>query len=107
MSKEKVYDLSDVPEGVLLKEVKKRVDARETEAARRKKQLDEWVISNIDLLLHFIPHHERTSCSDEDPGNSGRARCSRCVLLALKGAPEIAEDYNFRFEIHPMPEDKA
>lgn len=88
-------------------ELKIREDARKAKEAQRKLILDQIVVTNLDLLLKFIPNHERTSCSDEQPRNAGRARCSRCVLLALKRAPEMAEDYRFEFSIMRKPEEDS
>lgn len=60
---------------------KERLKAEQAERDRRRCQI---VVENIDVFLALSPNHDRTSCSDADPCNASRVRCTRCVLLAAK-----------------------
>lgn len=51
--------------------------AREAEADRKRSV----VVRNVEVFLELVATHGRTSCSDAEPVNASRARCTRCVLL--------------------------
>ena len=75
-------DLKEVSDQALQAEVKRRRQARADIHNTWLENHRQLVLDNIDLLLEFTPDHCRTSCSDEDPFNSGR--CKRCRLLGIK-----------------------
>jgi hypothetical protein len=98
MSKDN-YNLSRVPETELQAELQRREDTKERAEKIRKQRVHDWVTANIERLLELAPGHDRTSCSDEHPGNSGRAQCERCVLLRIKEHPTEVVGYSFELVI--------
>lgn len=68
-----------------------------------------WTMARV--LLHLVPEHERTSCSDELPmnwytteGRRGHPRCMRCALLrtmadrAWPYSAGVTVELNLRYE---------
>lgn len=81
-------DLSQIPEKHLKDELDRREEDRKREERIRLKIHRDFVHKHVGILLLFTPTHDRTSCSDEDPGNhggnEGKIRCKRCRLLWIK-----------------------
>ena len=48
------------------------------------------IFENREMLLKFV-RHDRTSCSDDSPQNTGR--CVRCTLLKAKDEWDLADYY--------------
>jgi hypothetical protein len=82
-------NIQEVSDEALQAEVKRRRQVRADIHNNWLSRHLDLVLVNIDLLLEFTPDHCRTSCSDENPCNSGKIRCKRCRLLKLKN-----EDWN-------------
>lgn len=62
-------------------------------------------------LLDRLPEHQRTSCSDDRPGNwhttagrGGYPRCTRCALLKAYVDDSFAETLVLDFEVRMPPE---
>ena len=78
-------DLTAVDTKALEAELTRRRE-EEKRILREKRDLEiKRCEENISALLALVPEHNRTSCSDERPINSNRARCTRCALLEAKG----------------------
>lgn len=63
-------------------------------------------------LLHFVPEHERTSCSDENvrnayttPGRAGYPRCTRCALLKASESESYADMLELEMVRVKLPEE--
>jgi hypothetical protein len=87
----------------LEKELKRRKDEIKASAARkRQEQCANW-LKNIDHLLALMPEHSRTSCSDEDPNNHFRNRCTRCMLLSFQREQWWDNDYVLEIKLYNTP----
>jgi len=66
-------------------ELKVREEKRKARRRDDLKMNRDMVEQYVETLLLFVPKHDRTSCSDEKPCNTGertgRLRCKRCQLL--------------------------
>jgi len=75
-------DLTQVSATDLTAELERRRKVEEDRInALRQAQADTH-LAHIDGFLAVVTEHSRTSCSDDDPCNSGR--CNRCTLLGIK-----------------------
>lgn len=80
-------DLKEIPDKDLKDELKRREEKKKQRERDRLKIHRALVDQYAETLLLFVPEHDRTSCSDEDPKNcsyhTGRIRCKRCELLYM------------------------
>lgn len=96
-------DLRMVPDKDLKAEVERRrvAELAHMEEIRRHRQ--KLIVRGIETLLSIHPDHERTSCDDDNPRNSGtragRVRCTRCCLLDIKRNPDLVSAYDVSIHI--------
>lgn len=78
------FNLTDCSDAELVAEVKRREEERARLAAEALRKRQEVALKNVPALLALVPNHECTSCSDDNPQNSGDYRCTRCFLLEMQ-----------------------
>jgi len=83
-------DLKNISKKALLAELHRREELEnKVEEERVARQRECW-LNAVGTLLQLVPEHGRTSCSDDEPHNTGR--CTRCDLLQVKRDQYWPED---------------
>lgn len=94
-----MHDFNEVSDKELRDELTRR-EALEAERQRNTENNKRRIVEqNVGVFLALVPSHSRTSCSDADPVNASRARCTRCLLLHVEAHGFLPDDIRVETEL--------